>query len=72
MIPLALHGTRAVLRDGDWLPRHAPIVMTILGPIGAEGDDLRSIANLRNKVRAAILGHCGEPELAASASAHSL
>jgi 1-acyl-sn-glycerol-3-phosphate acyltransferase len=72
VIPLALHGTRAVLRDGDWLPRHAPIVMTILGPIGAEGDDLRSIANLRNKVRAAILGHCGEPELAASASAHSL
>ncbi|PTB20093.1 fatty acyl-AMP ligase [Trinickia symbiotica] len=63
VVPIALRGVRAVLRDGDWLPRRGHIVMTVLAPIKPEGTDLRAMVKLRDQVRAAILTHCGEPEL---------
>ncbi len=63
VVPIALRGVRAVFRDGDWLPRRGHIVMTVLTPIKPEGTDLRAMAKLRGQVRAAILAHCGEPEL---------
>lgn len=65
IVPIALRGIRNVLRDGDWLPRRAPIAMTWLPSIAPAGIDLRSMAMLRTEVRAAILAHCGEPELVA-------
>lgn len=66
VFPIALRGTRNVLRDGDWLPVRSSVAMTVLTPIAPQGTDLRSMAQLRNEVRAAILGVCGEPELVAS------
>lgn len=65
IVPIALRGVRNVLRDGDRLPRRAPIEMTLLPGIAPAGIDLRSMAKLRAAVRAAILAHCGEPELVA-------
>jgi 1-acyl-sn-glycerol-3-phosphate acyltransferase len=64
VVPIALRGTRAVLRDGDRLPRRAPITVTTLSPLAPQGTDLRAIAMLRAQVRAAILAQCGERDLA--------
>ena len=64
VVPIALRGTRAVLRDGDRLPRRAAVTVTVLPSLAPQGTDLRAIATLRAQVRAAILAHCGERDLA--------
>ena len=63
VVPAALRGMRSILRDGQWLPRRRPIVVTIGSPIepqvnarGAFADAIR----LRNAARVEILHHCGE------------
>jgi hypothetical protein len=55
---------RSVLRDGTWYPRRAPIAATFSAPIAPEGDDWNATLALRDSVRAEILKHCGEPDLA--------
>ncbi|HSN20584.1 MAG TPA: hypothetical protein VLS49_07900, partial [Usitatibacter sp.] len=64
VIALALRGTRSVLRDGQWLPRRAPVHLSVAPVRRAEGADWRSAARLRDAVRADILAGCGEPDLA--------
>jgi 1-acyl-sn-glycerol-3-phosphate acyltransferase len=65
IIPITLHGTRRVLRDGQWLPRRLPVSAVIGAPLTAPaGNDAFSAAvQLRDAARAQILHHCGEPEL---------
>jgi 1-acyl-sn-glycerol-3-phosphate acyltransferase len=63
VVPIALHGAPAVLRDGEWLPRRGGITVTVLPPIRPDGNDFRAMTQLRDRVRRAILAHCGEPEL---------
>lgn len=73
VVPIALRGVRAVLRDGDWLPKRGQIELTVLPPIMPGDADMRSMAKLRDEVRDAIFAYCGEPELvglAQHASAH--
>jgi len=55
---------RSVLRDGTWYARRAPIAVTVCAPIDPDGDDWAAALRLRDRVRAAILKHCGEPDLA--------
>jgi 1-acyl-sn-glycerol-3-phosphate acyltransferase len=69
VIPVALRGVRSVLRDGTWYPRRSPIAVTFGAPISPDGDDWNAALRLRDRVRAEILRHCGEPDLAASARA---
>jgi 1-acyl-sn-glycerol-3-phosphate acyltransferase len=64
VVPVALRGVRSVLRDGTWYPRRAPITATFGAPIHPEGDDWNATLRLRDQVRAEILKHCGEPDLA--------
>ena len=63
--PLALRGTRSVLRDGQWLPRWGAIHVSIGVPRMPTGADWRSAIRLRDSVRAEILRGCGEPYLVA-------
>jgi hypothetical protein len=56
---------RSVLRDGTWYLRRAPVSVTIGNPIAPEGSDWNAAVKLRDVVRAEILKHCGEPDLAA-------
>jgi len=65
IIPITLHGTRLVLRDGQWLPRRLPVSAFVGAPLTpADGNDAFSAAvQLRDAARAQILSHCGEPEL---------
>ncbi|MDP6875121.1 MAG: AMP-binding protein [Alphaproteobacteria bacterium] len=69
--PMAIRGSRSVLRDGTWLPRRG-VFRVIIGeamvpaPAEAETDrgDFRAAIALRDQARAWILQHCGEPDLA--------
>jgi 1-acyl-sn-glycerol-3-phosphate acyltransferase len=65
VVPVALRGTRSVLRDGQWLPRRGAIQLSIAAPQRAQGPEWRDAAALREAVRTEILARCGEPDLAA-------
>ncbi len=64
VVPVALRGVRSVLRDGTWFPRRAAVAVTFGAPIAPRGSDWSSAVQLRDAVRAEILKHCGEPDLA--------
>jgi acyl carrier protein len=64
VVPVALRGVRSVLRDGTWYARRAPIGVTVCAPVDADGADWAAALRLRDRVRAEILQHCGEPDLA--------
>ncbi len=63
VVPVAIRGSRSVLRGDKWFPRKGSISVTIRPPIRADGADMAAAARLRDQVRAAILEHCGEPDL---------
>jgi acyl carrier protein len=65
VIPVAIRGTRGILRAGQWLPRRGAIVVTVSAPIpavGSEVDTFAAAVTLRDAARAAILRECGEPD----------
>jgi 1-acyl-sn-glycerol-3-phosphate acyltransferase len=63
VVPLALRGTRHVLR-GDWgLPRPGRVSLWVGEPIAPEGEDMAALVRLRARVADAIAAHCGEPRL---------
>jgi len=63
LVPVAIRGTRSVLRDGQWTPRRSLIQIIVSPPLLADGHDWAEAVRLRNRARAAILGGCGEPDL---------
>ena len=63
VVPVALHGTRSLLRDGSSFPRRSLITVAIAAPITPEGSDWSAALRLRDEARAAILETCGEPDL---------
>jgi acyl carrier protein len=64
VVPVSLRGVRSVLRDETWTPRRAPIAVTFGAPVHPDGEDWNATLRLRDRVRAEILKHCGEPDLA--------
>jgi 1-acyl-sn-glycerol-3-phosphate acyltransferase len=63
VVPLALRGTRHVMR-GDWSwPRPGRIALWVGEPIAPEGTDMAALVRLRARVADAIAAHCGEPRL---------
>ncbi|MBS3935531.1 MAG: 1-acyl-sn-glycerol-3-phosphate acyltransferase, partial [Sulfuritalea sp.] len=65
VVPVALAGTRAVLRAERWLPRPGPVAVGVAAPIVPDGQDWHAAVRLRNAARAAILPDCGETDLQA-------
>ena len=65
VIPVTLHGTRSVMRDGQWLPCRLPVSVVVGAPLTQPtGEDaLAATVHLRDTARAQILRHCGEPDL---------
>lgn len=63
VVPVALRGTRSVLRGEQWLPRPRPVRVTVLPPIYPKGTEWLDRLTLREATRTAILQHCGEPAL---------
>ena len=71
VIPVAIRGTRSILRSGSWFPQRGSISVDI-GPViepaefmqRTEADTWRVAIDMRDRCRAYILRHCGEPDLA--------
>jgi 1-acyl-sn-glycerol-3-phosphate acyltransferase len=65
VVPIAVRGTRSMLRDGSWFPRRGEISVTVCPPVAPDpaGSPWDKTVALRDRVRAAILEHCGEPDL---------
>jgi 1-acyl-sn-glycerol-3-phosphate acyltransferase len=63
IVPLALRGTRRVMR-GEWvLPRPGRIALWVGEPIAPDGTDMAALVRLRARVADAIAARCGEPRL---------
>jgi 1-acyl-sn-glycerol-3-phosphate acyltransferase len=69
VMPLAIAGTRALLPDGQWLPRRGEVTVSLLDPIAAHGQDIDAAVAMRDGTREAIAHACGEPMLTADAPA---
>jgi 1-acyl-sn-glycerol-3-phosphate acyltransferase len=54
VIPIAILGTRQILPAERWLPRRAPVIVSVGRPIRPEGQGWREIVRLRDLARAAI------------------
>ncbi len=63
VVPLAIRGTRSILRDRQWFPSHGPIELTIGPPLDSTKADFDAAVDLRDEARRFILDHCGEPSL---------
>jgi 1-acyl-sn-glycerol-3-phosphate acyltransferase len=63
VVPVAVQGTRSVLRGDEWFPRKGEVRLVIGRPIEPDGDDWSAAVRLRDRVREEILRSCGEPDL---------
>jgi 1-acyl-sn-glycerol-3-phosphate acyltransferase len=63
ILPLALQGTRHVLRGGGWRPRRGHIHLWIGPPLRPEGEGWHALVDLRDRTASAIAARCGEPRL---------
>jgi fatty-acyl-CoA synthase len=65
IVPIALEGTRRVLRDGTWLPRPGRITITICPPISppSSAQDWQQIVRVRDSARETIAHFAREPLL---------
>ena len=65
IVPIALAGTRRVLRDGSWLPRPGRITITICPPIDPppSAEDWQQIVRVRDSAREIIARFACEPLL---------
>ncbi|MDH5347677.1 MAG: AMP-binding protein [Nitrospira sp.] len=65
VVPVAICGTRSILRDGQWWPRRGAITITFgapLLPVADARDAFDAAVRLRDDARAHIVRHCGEPD----------
>ena len=70
VVPIAIRGTRSMLRSRSWFPRRGRISISIGEvirpdelPESVRSDRWRLALALRDKARRYILHHCGEPDL---------
>jgi 1-acyl-sn-glycerol-3-phosphate acyltransferase len=65
VVPITICGSRSMLRERDWFPRRGHIQAIIGDPIEVKpgDDDWHTATRLKEKARAEILAHCGEPDL---------
>lgn len=64
VVPVAIRGSRSLLRGDTWFPRRSPVSVRICAPITSQGNDWDAAVKLRDAARAQILKYCGEPDLA--------
>jgi 1-acyl-sn-glycerol-3-phosphate acyltransferase len=64
LVPMAITGTRSILRAEQWFPRRGAVSVTIGPPIMPSGSDWSAAVALRDAARAHLLRYTGEPDLA--------
>ena len=62
VVPIAIRGTREILRANTLRPCAGRIVVEILEPLSSEGPRRQAARNLRDAARGRILECCGEPD----------
>ncbi len=64
VVPVALKGTRSILRDDEWLPQPGTVTVTIAAAAYPDkaADPWSEALRLADATRATILEHCGEPD----------
>ena len=65
VLPIAISGTREILRNESWTPHHGQIQVTIGEPLlpAVDEDPWQVARQLRDATREFILQHCSEPDL---------
>ena len=63
LVPLALHGTRSLLRAGVWLPERVPVQANLLPPIWPTGPGWDAALTVRDASRRALAAELREPVL---------
>ncbi len=63
VVPVALTGTRYILRSGSWFPRFGRARIRIDRPIAPSGSDWTAVLALRDRARERLLELSGEPDL---------
>jgi 1-acyl-sn-glycerol-3-phosphate acyltransferase len=63
IVPVSIRGTRSILRAGRWFPRQGRIAIHRAPQLTPSGGGFDAALQLRDGARAAILAHCGEPDL---------
>ena len=51
VLPIAISGTRSILRGEQWFPRHGLVKVDVLKPVAPAGQDFAATIKLRDKVR---------------------
>jgi 1-acyl-sn-glycerol-3-phosphate acyltransferase len=64
VLPVALRGTRSLLRDEQWWPRWGPLTVTLGRSVSPPThlDAFGAAVSLRDAAREHILAHCSEPD----------
>jgi 1-acyl-sn-glycerol-3-phosphate acyltransferase len=63
VVPVAIRGTRAILRGDSAFARRGRIGVLFGRPLSPGGRDWRAALDLRDRARKAVLAACGEPDL---------
>jgi 1-acyl-sn-glycerol-3-phosphate acyltransferase len=66
VVPVAILGARAILRDRTWFPTRGTVTIVAGEPIAPAGGGWAAAVALREQAHAAILENCGEPRLDAA------
>ncbi|HEX5757592.1 MAG TPA: lysophospholipid acyltransferase family protein, partial [Thermoanaerobaculia bacterium] len=69
VVPVAVRGTRSLLRGGEWFPRRGAVEVVVRPPVAPVDCGWSAALALRDAVRAEVLAACGEPDLEAGAKA---
>ena len=64
VVPVAIRGTRSLLRAGSNFPYRRAVHITVGEPILPQGSDWAAAMKLRDSARAELMTHLGEPDLA--------
>jgi 1-acyl-sn-glycerol-3-phosphate acyltransferase len=63
VVPVAIRGSRSLLRGDTWFPRRTAISVRVCPPLAPDGEDWDAAVRLRDLARRGILKYCGEPDL---------
>jgi 1-acyl-sn-glycerol-3-phosphate acyltransferase len=60
VLPIAIRGTRSILRGEQWFPRRGSVSVSVLDPLTPAGPDFSDAVDLRDRARSVIQANCGE------------
>jgi 1-acyl-sn-glycerol-3-phosphate acyltransferase len=63
VVPVAIRGSRSLLRGDTWFPRRKAVSVRVCSPISPKGNDWEAAVQLRDAARDEILKYCGEPDM---------